>query len=87
MLVGGIHTGEERQSVAIVRRAMLAHFRDNPGQRPEGIRLIFVPNVNPDGFASGSRLNSRGVDLNRNWPTDDWQPEAIHSSGIVDAGS
>ena len=29
--------------------------------------IFFVPNLNPDGFARGSRLNGRGVDLNRNF--------------------
>ena len=35
--------------------------------------VYLVPNLNPDGFAGGTRLNGRGVDLNRNFPVA-WKP-------------
>jgi murein peptide amidase A len=35
--------------------------------------VYFVPNLNPDGLALGTRLNGRGVDLNRNFPVA-WKP-------------
>jgi murein peptide amidase A len=43
------------------------------GCPPMGADLYNVPNLNPDGLALGSRLNGRGVDLNRNFPAD-WKP-------------
>jgi len=33
---------------------------------------LFIPCLNPDGMAQGSRVNANGVDLNRNFPTKNW---------------
>lgn len=36
-----------------------------------------IPIANPDGLKRRTRFNSRGVDLNRNFPTDDWEVQAL----------
>lgn len=38
-----------------------------------GRRVGVVPMVNPDGFERKNRVNAAGVDLNRNFPTEDWE--------------
>ncbi|MCB0413649.1 MAG: DUF2817 domain-containing protein, partial [Bdellovibrionales bacterium] len=37
-----------------------------------------IPIANPDGWAKNTRQNSNGVDLNRNFPTKDWDELALH---------
>lgn len=36
-------------------------------------KLMFVPCVNPDGVKAKTRVNSNGVDINRNFPTKNWE--------------
>jgi murein peptide amidase A len=57
LVVGCIH-GNEYAGIAVVRALERLH--------PQ-IDLWLVPNLNPDGFARGTRQNGRGVDLNANW--------------------
>jgi murein peptide amidase A len=59
VLVFGCIHGNECAGVAIARAL------ERVGA---GADLWIVPNLNPDGYARGTRQNARGVDLNRNWP-------------------
>ena len=70
------------------------------GEEPEttfalsrALRQLTVPSshcavvlaANPDGLIRGTRGNARGVELNRNFPARDWQPDPVpHRSTLED---
>lgn len=69
MFVGGIH-GNEPSSTTLMR-SWINQLEANPA-RYAGKRILVVPAINPDGLAANTRANARGVNLNRNFPTDTW---------------
>lgn len=72
LVVGGVH-GDELSSTSLV-----LHWIHAAMQSPSNIHWRFVPTMNPDGMFLGRarRTNARGVDLNRNFPTPNWEREA-----------
>lgn len=85
VVLGGIHTGNEAETVDLVME-LLEEFSAQPGLIPGRTRIVFIPNSNPDGYASESRTNANGVDLNRNWPSADWAEVAMHGDAEVFGG-
>lgn len=69
---GAFH-GDEPESAEVCRK-LIEYLREHP-EFLEGRTAVIVPVVNPDGLQSGTRLNARRVDLNRNYPTGNWSPE------------
>ena len=67
LLIGCIH-GDERAGVAVARA--LASAEPTPGPH-----MWVIDELNPDGVATRTRQNARGVDLNRNFPFR-WRPLA-----------
>lgn len=72
LLIGGVH-GDEPEGYYLVERYLDEQFYENLHGKAS---LYIIPRLNPDGCASAERTNSRGVDLNRNMPTKDWNQEA-----------
>jgi protein MpaA len=73
LVLGGIHA-DEVASVSLVFDWIERSQREaNPR-----VHWRMTPLVNPDGFLRSppTRVNARGVDLNRNFATDDWHARA-----------
>ena len=72
LLIGGIH-GDEYSSVSIVFKWMNTLDEYHSGL----FHWHIVPLVNPDGLLQeeSQRTNANGVDLNRNFPTPNWEEE------------
>jgi murein peptide amidase A len=74
LVIGGIH-GDELSSTALA-----LHWVRSAMETPSNIHWRFVPLLNPDGMMGSvpTRTNANGVDLNRNFPTPNWDKEAPH---------
>ncbi len=74
LVLGGIH-GDEMTSSTIVFDWIERARKTNPLD----IHWRMLPLVNPDGLIKqpSTRVNARGVDLNRNFPTSDWKAKSL----------
>ncbi len=70
LILGGVH-GDEVEGV-IAAQGLLERFLIS---FPFHLQVCLVPTFNLDGVLAKTRVNSRGVDLNRNLPTKDWSAE------------
>jgi murein peptide amidase A len=74
LLMGGIH-GDEYSAISIMFKWM-----DKLNKYHSGLfHWMVIPNLNPDGLLQkkSRRQNARGVDLNRNFPSKNWDELAL----------
>jgi murein peptide amidase A len=78
LIVAGIHGGYEWNTIALANE-LITHINENPGAIPSDVTLYIIRNMNPDGEARDhgidGRVNNNGVDLNRNFPSENWTEE------------
>lgn len=77
LVVGGIH-GDELSSASLALH-WIALVQQRPAPlMPRPLQWRFIPLLNPDGLLHQPprRVNARGVDLNRNFPTPNWERDA-----------
>jgi len=72
LVVGGIH-GDELSSASVA-----LHWIRLAQATPAQTHWRFIPALNPDGLfvRPSRRVNANGVDLNRNFPTPNWERDA-----------
>lgn len=81
VFVGGLH-GTERSSKRTLD-AWIDELDANFGRIPTDKTIVVIPNSNPDGYARGSRTNARNVDLNRNFPSNDWTKDVYQPGNVL----
>lgn len=72
LVIGGMH-GDELSSASVA-----LHWIRFAQEAPEQTHWRFIPALNPDGLFGqpARRVNANGVDLNRNFPTPNWEQDA-----------
>lgn len=76
LVFSGIH-GEEPETTYALSRALR--------QLAEPLeRAAVILAANPDGLIRGTRCNARGVDLNRNFPTANWQAAPVTCRSTIE---
>jgi len=73
-VVGSIE-GDQTNTRDLIN-ALIQDFNGDRNRMPANVAFHFIPTINPDGNATGTRLNAHNVDLNRNWDTFDWISDA-----------
>lgn len=71
LLMGGVH-GDEPLGVLLAQQT-LQFLKEN--ESAVKLPWILIPCLNVDGYKANTRVNGRGVDLNRNYPSQSWSPE------------
>jgi murein peptide amidase A len=73
-VIGGMQ-GDEPEGPAAAAKLPGLLLGDLIAESGERATIRIVRDMNPDGTSSGTRGNTRGIDLNRNWPSRDYHPE------------
>jgi len=86
LFVGGIH-GNEPSGYYMMQD--WANWLDANGYKiPADKQVVVVPEVNPDGIAADQRYNAHDVNLDRNYPTSDWEKDiqVVGGGTVVNGG-
>lgn len=80
LLMASIH-GNEPAGTPLLQE-LYAYLPAHP-EILKGRRIILLPIANPDGYAGARRHNAHGVDLNRNFPAENWSGRQQHGASAL----
>lgn len=79
LYIGATH-GNESITSSLLKK-WIAALDASPDRIPSNRSIVVIPQINPDGVLTKSRLNAHGIDLNRNFPANDWQTQVTLPGG------
>jgi hypothetical protein len=71
VFIGGMHGNEKSSTYSL--NSLIDYLEAHDSQIPANRSIIVIPNLNPDGYAVTKRTNANNVDLNRNFPANNWK--------------
>lgn len=71
-LYSGMH-GDEPEAVEFLNKFWKAELLN---RNLRNLTIIYFPEINPDGLKASTRGNANGVDINRNFPSRNWEPSS-----------
>lgn len=79
--IGGMH-GNEKSSV-LTLQSWVDELERTATSIPASKTVIVIPNLNPDGYVTSRRTNANNIDLNRNFPSNDWTSNAYQPGNVL----
>lgn len=80
ILYTGMLHGDETNVKTLLEK-WLDELEGNPEKIPVNRSIVIIPVLNPDGYSSKTRVNANNIDLNRNFPANNWKPDITLPSG------
>lgn len=79
LYIASMHGNESNTSRLLDK--WVAELNAYPDNIPANRTIVVVPEINPDGVAANTRENANLVDLNRNFPANNWQEQVTLPGG------
>ncbi len=76
LIIGVVH-GDETQGKFLIENYLVS-LQDKQSNSKN--KLLFIPCLNPDGFALKTRQNANKIDINRNFPTKNWEKKFVEKT-------